>query len=264
MIASPLYKLTEIDRKFIWDEDCTDAFHEPKSSLTHAPILSFPTPDGQIIVDTDASGYGLGIVISQLQEDQEKVLLYDSVALDRAERNYCVTRRELLAIVTAVKKFHHYFYGRSVKIRTDHKSLNWLMSFKYPEGQLARWLELLGNYDLNIEYRPGKDHGNSDGLSRRPCSDCKHCARAEKREEENRAKESDIMDVCSLICSDEDSDTPDVSPWVQERSNEELQALQTSDPAIAKVRQWLEKGERPDGREIIHEGQDVKVLWSMW
>ena len=264
MIASPLYKLTEIDRKFIWDEDCTEAFQELKSSLTHAPILSFPTPDGQIIVDTDASGYGLGIVISQLQEDQEKVLLYDSVALDRAERNYCVTRRELLAIVTAVKKFHHYFYGRSVKIRTDHKSLNWLMSFKYPEGQLARWLELLGNYDINIEYRPGKDHGNSDGLSRRPCSDCKHCARAEKREEENRAKESDIMGVCSLICGDEDSDTPDVSPWVQERSNEELQALQASDPAITKVCQWLENGERPDGREVIHEGQDVKVLWSMW
>ena len=137
-------------------------------------MLAFPSPEDPIIVDCDASGAALGIVVSQMQEGVERVLLFDSVTMDRAERNYCTTHRELLAIETAVKKFHHYFYGRKVLVRTDHSSLTWLMSFKYPEGQLARWLELLGNYDLQIEYRPGKQHGNADGLSRQPCSDCRH------------------------------------------------------------------------------------------
>ena len=205
-MAAPLYKLTEKDQKFVWDPGCTEAFESLKSALTQAPVLAFPNSTDPIIIDTDASGTGLGIVISQVQDGEERVLLYDSLALNRAERNYCVTRRELLAIVTAVKKFHHYVYGRKVKIRTDHQALKWLMSFKYPEGQLARWFQLLGNYDLEIEYRPGKDHGSSDGLSRRPCVDCSHCDRAEKREEVTVTKEAEVVRLCSLVCTADSND----------------------------------------------------------
>lgn len=78
-----------------------------------------------------------------------------------------------MAIVFALKKFRHYLIGRPVTVRTDHASLKWLMEFKDPEGQVARWLQIIGTYDLSrIIHRPGRIHGNADGLSRRPCKQC--------------------------------------------------------------------------------------------
>ena len=97
--------------------------------------------------------------------------------LNKAEKNYCVTRRELLAIVDSLKSFHHYLYGCNFKVRTDHISLRWLMSFKNLEEQLARWLERIQQYTFEIVHRSGKSHGNADGLSRRPCKEtnCNYC-----------------------------------------------------------------------------------------
>jgi hypothetical protein len=96
--------------------------------------------------------------------------------LSKPEQNYCVTRRELLAIVKAVDYFHQYLYGRKFLIRTDHAALKWLLEMRNPEGQLARWLEKLQQYDFEIKHRPGKLHSNFDALSRRPCQEeCKHC-----------------------------------------------------------------------------------------
>ena len=63
-----------------------------------------------------------------------------------------MTRNELLALVTAVRHFHHYVYGRHWKVRTDHGALRSLMNFKNPEGQTARCIETLGIYDLEVEH----------------------------------------------------------------------------------------------------------------
>ena len=153
-----------------------------KAALTNAPILSFPTETDQFIIDTDASLVGQGAVLSQKIDGKEKVIGYFSKCFTRTERKYCVTRRELLAIVSALKHFHHYVYGRHVIIRSDHSSLKWLLNFKNVEGQLARWLTALSVYDFTIEYRAGKLHSNADVLSRRPCVDgCKYCDRVEMK-----------------------------------------------------------------------------------
>ena len=66
-------------------------------------------------------------------------------------------------------------YGKPFLIRTDHGSLRWLMNFKSPEGQLARWLEILSAFSFEIQHRPGKNHGNADALSRKPCRQCGRC-----------------------------------------------------------------------------------------
>jgi len=91
--------------------------------------------------------------LSQKQDGVEKVISYFSRVLNRAERNYCVTRRELLSIVESIKAFHHYLYGRKFLVRTDHASLKWLLSFKDVEGQLARWMEKLQHYEFEVIYR---------------------------------------------------------------------------------------------------------------
>lgn len=129
--------------------------------MTSSPILSFPKEQGQFILDTDASNHGVGVVLSQVQNGTEKVIAYYSRVLNKAERNYCITRRELLAIVSSLKSFHHYLYGRKFKIRTDHISIKWLMSFKDLEGQLARWLERLRQYEFEIVHCKGHLHPNA-------------------------------------------------------------------------------------------------------
>ena len=67
--------------------------------------------------------------------------------LTKSKRHYCVSRKELLALVTYVKHFKHYLYGKKFLVRTDHRSLRWLMNFKNPEGQIARWIEVLLSYE---------------------------------------------------------------------------------------------------------------------
>lgn len=182
-IARPLHQLTEANRKFEWTETCQEAFDTLKAVLTSAPILSYPTEDDLFILDTDASNEGMGSVLSQVQNDIKRVICYFSKAFSKQERRYCVTRRELLAVVASVKHFHHYLFGRRFIVRSDHGALRWLFNFKNREAQIARWLETLSTYNFEIQHRAGRIHSNADALSRRPCctSGCSYCLRAENR-----------------------------------------------------------------------------------
>ena len=110
-------------------------------------------------------------MLSQTFDGEERVIAYGSRILTKMERQYCITR-ELLAVVHFVKYFKHFLMGRKFSFRTDHASLRWLKSFKEPEGQLARWLEVLDTYDFDLQHRPGIKHANADALSRGPCCQC--------------------------------------------------------------------------------------------
>ncbi|GFT58374.1 retrovirus-related Pol polyprotein from transposon 412 [Trichonephila clavipes] len=110
-IARPLHKLTESKQKFQWTKECEDSFLQLKEALTSSPILIYPQPDKPFILDTDASNESVGAVLSQEIDGQERVVAYWSKCLSKPERNYCVTRKELLAIVKAIEHFHHYLYG---------------------------------------------------------------------------------------------------------------------------------------------------------
>ena len=125
------------------------------------------------MLDTDASNLGIGTVLSQVQDDDhERVIAYGSKVLSKPERRYCVTHRELLAVVNFLQHFRPYLLGRHFTLRSDHGSLTWLCNFKEPEGQLARWLEKLQECDFTIVHRPGQRHSNADAFSRLPCKRC--------------------------------------------------------------------------------------------
>ena len=96
-VAKPLYKLQEKGASYVWSEDCGRSFAKLKKCLTDAPILSFPNVEEEFILDTDASNSGVGAVLSQVSGGEERVVAYFSRTLSKSERNYCVTRRELLA-----------------------------------------------------------------------------------------------------------------------------------------------------------------------
>ena len=165
-MCKPLFELTQKGVKFEWGVTQVKAMQTMKDLLTSAPILGYPRPEGRFILDTDASNIGLGAVLHQEQAGQEVVIAYASKTLSKAERNYCVTRRELLAIITFVKQYHHYLYGSRFLVRTDHAALYWLLRKKDPEGQMARWITFLQQYDMKIQHRPGARHQDADALSR--------------------------------------------------------------------------------------------------
>lgn len=132
-----------------------------------APILGYPDVNGgMFVLDTDASNDSIGAVLSQIQDGKETVIAYASRTLSSAEKNYCVIRKEMLALVYFVKHFKQYLLGRKFLLRTDHGSLVWLHKFKEPDGQIGRWIQQLGPYNFRIGHRPGKRHGNADALSR--------------------------------------------------------------------------------------------------
>ncbi|KAK2577752.1 hypothetical protein KPH14_011855, partial [Odynerus spinipes] len=170
-IAKPLHRLTEDKASFLWTEECQQAFEQLKKCLAESPVLAYPLTNAEFILDTDASNFAMGADLSQVQDGQEMVVAFFSKTLNKAERNYCVTRKELLAIVKSIEHFQYYLYRRSFTVRTDHAALRWLLSFKKPEGQIARWIERLQGYDFKIEHRPGRIHSNADALSRRPCEE---------------------------------------------------------------------------------------------
>ena len=88
-----------------------------------APVLGYPGPKLQYILDTDASVVGIGVVLSQIPKGEERVIAYYSKTLAPPKFNYYVTHRELSAVVNAVKHFRPYLYGTKFKLRTDHASL---------------------------------------------------------------------------------------------------------------------------------------------
>ena len=95
----------------------------PEKFILESPVLAYPDYSKEFIVDTDASLDGAGAVLSQIQDGEERVIAYHSKTFSPAERNYCVTSRELSAIVTATKHSRPNLYGRRFRMRTDHASL---------------------------------------------------------------------------------------------------------------------------------------------
>ena len=175
---SPWWLWTSKDVPFVWRPACTTAFVSLRDALVRAPVLASPTETGPYILDTDASNFGLGGVLSQIQNDVECVIVYCSRALRPSQRKYCTTKREMLAAVSMCIQFRSYLRGAKLTLHTDHKSLVWLHRFIDTERMMARWLHTLQQFQqFSIVHRAGRDHGNADGLSRVPTSPCGQCAR---------------------------------------------------------------------------------------
>ena len=148
--------------------------------------MALPSDDGTYVLDTDASDFGLGAILSQRQGDQEKVIAYASRTLGKPEQKYETTRKELLAIVAGLKQFRQYLLGRHFVIRTDHAALTWLRRTAEPMPQPARWLTFIEQFDYEIEHRPGAKHGNADGLSRQVTREVRAVKRTQTPAERQR------------------------------------------------------------------------------
>ncbi|XP_023205547.1 uncharacterized protein LOC106700194 [Xiphophorus maculatus] len=296
-LAAPLNNLLKKKAEFQWGEAQQKAFLQLKHGLTVAPVLAYPAAEGDYILDTDASSYSIGAVLSQVQWGEERVISYASNHLTPTQQRYCVTRRELLAIVKYTRQFRHFLLGRKFLLRTDHGSLAWLFRFKHPEGQLARWLEELSQYDFDIEHRSGLQHSNADALSRQategstncdcyqagkdvmelPCRGCSHCQRLHKQW---ARFEEDVDDVVPLVIrhvtgeevgsstqeqhqAEAETEIPQIN-WMQTLSSQQLSAAQKEDTVLSILHSWKEAGSLPTKDEVAIESPAVRKYWLCW
>jgi len=123
-VAQPLSRLIAKEVRWQWKQEVQQAFDHVKNQLMEAPIIACPDPVIEYIHDTDTSDYSMrGCPVPN---GTEVVVAYYSKILSTAEKNHCTTRKELLAVVKAVKHFWPYLYERTFTLRTDRASLMWL------------------------------------------------------------------------------------------------------------------------------------------
>ena len=142
------------------------------------------TQISKYLTHTDASGKGLGAVLEQEgEEGKNHPVAYASRTLSKHEKNYGITDLEALGVVWALRHFRAYLLGHACVVVTDHAPLRALLKAKHQSGKLARWGQTIAEFNVEIKYRPGRQHSNADALSRCPCSpDCRHCDRLEDKE----------------------------------------------------------------------------------
>jgi hypothetical protein len=162
-IAKPMTKLLKKGVKFVWSEECDEAFHALRKHLTSALVLAQPDMSKPFEVFCDASGTGLGCVLMQ----ENRVIAYASRALRPHEKNHPTHDLELAVVVHALKLWRHYLMGNRCNIYTDHKSLKYIFTQSDLNMRQRRWLELIKDYDLEVHYHPGKANVVADALSRK-------------------------------------------------------------------------------------------------
>lgn len=171
-IAGPLNRLTSTKKnapQFTWSDEAENSFLELKSLLVQAPILACPDFSKPFEVHTDASNFGVGAMLCQTINGVEHPVAFMSRSLNGAERNYSVTEREALAVLTALEHWRCYLEnGQTFQVYTDHAALKWFISLTNPTGRLARWGVRLSAFNFEIKHRRGKDNIIPDSLSRIP------------------------------------------------------------------------------------------------
>jgi len=155
-----------------WGMTAETAFGKLKEAFTSAPILRHFDPSLPTILEADASDYALGAVVSQRSPDDGLLhpITFHSRKFNDAEQNYEIYDKEMLAIVETMDHYRHYFEGLGHKttVFSDHRNLLWFTETKIYNRRQARWAEKLSRFDFVIVFRPGKEGGKPDALSRRP------------------------------------------------------------------------------------------------
>ena len=286
-LCAPLNELLRANTPFVWNERREKAFQTLKDRLCSAPVLALPRDEGKYVVDCDASAYSVSSILQQEQDGQLRVISYASRSLSKAERQYCVTRRELLGVIFSLLVHRQYLLCRHFVIRCDHSALTSLLKCREPLGQQARWMDLIAEFDFEIVYRPGLSHRNADALSRRPCArehGCDPCIQCSKRgldfDSDETLPKSEVAELpvnCNSISSGVfavKTRSANPAPVIAENLQIEsemnwtpaiLAAEQRSDPVIAPVIDLMLKTSGPPTQSDLNNlSSETLQLCFQW
>ena len=155
-IMHPLVQLTKKGEKWVWTEECENAFNEMKLRLTTAPVRHFVNFKLPLVLSCDASAVGLGSVLSNLDGRGRQLLVaYGSKTLKGPEQNWNTTEKELYSIFFFVRKFKHFLGGRKFIVQSDHHALKFISGAKDSTGKITRMLNYLQGFDFEIHHVPG-------------------------------------------------------------------------------------------------------------
>ena len=171
-ISEPIVALTKKHARFKWKEQCQEAFDLMKESLTVIPLLSYPDPNKRFILYTDASDTCIGAVLCQEytkgEETFEKPVYFISHKLKKSQINYSTVEKECFGIMYSLDRLHHWVSCSQIICKTDHMPLKYLLSSHFKNRKIASWQMNIAEYNIDIEYLPGKQNLIADLMSRRP------------------------------------------------------------------------------------------------
>ena len=247
-----------------WGQDQEEAFNCLKKHLTSPPVLAYPDYTQPFILHTDASGVGLGAVLCQEQQGQERVIAYASRGLSQSEKNYPAHKLEYLALKWAVTdKLNDYLYGNKFTVLTDNNPLTYVLTSAKLDATGHRWLAALSAYDFNIKYRPGVHNSDADALSRLP----KRLVTEREPEEYREVSREAVTSLCkaqtcpvgeALCLSAEvlESEEFDVDITMDPR---QMRVAQRNDPVIGAFYPYVSQKMRPK-QHNLPVGAESRVL----
>lgn len=166
-IAKPLTSLTKKDVTFEWGAEQQNAFDTLKERLTSRPLLAIYDPVLPTEVHTDASKYGVGGILLQIQKDKKlRPVMYYSRQTTKEEQRYHSYELETLAVVNTLKNFRVYLAGINFKVVTDCNAIRSTLNKKDLVPRIGRWWLAIQEFDFQVEYRPGQRMSHADALSR--------------------------------------------------------------------------------------------------
>ena len=162
-VSEPLRNLTKEGVKFIWSKIHGDAFNKLKEMISQPPVLQYYNLGKQVVLETDASDYGLGAVLLQ----NGRAVAFASRTLTQAERRYSQIEKECLALMFGCTRFDHYLHGRAkIKVLTDHKSFETILAktINTAPKRLQCMMFRLQKFHLEVSYQKGNRMYISDHL----------------------------------------------------------------------------------------------------
>lgn len=257
-ICKLLNEITGPKTPFRWTDAHTEAFELVKQALLKNPVLRMPDFSKRFVLCVDASGIGMGAVLSQIEEDaplsndhiNDYAIAYASKAFTLPQRNYSISDKEGLAIVFAVKYFKVYLIGNPFTIYTDHQALTFLSTMKNSKelsGRLFRYQQFLSQFQYSIVYRTGNQNGNADSLSRNPLAMISHILELDKPLENiNKTTDDNYDDVLINLIFSEDE------------ALNKFRVMQQADPEIQEIVKQLVASK--DGKVERYEFQNNLVF----
>jgi len=159
MYVAPLHELTKKEEPYVWTETRENAFQTLKQHLVTGPILAMSRDTGEFVLDVDASNWAAGAILQQMQDGLLRVIGYASRTFTECELKYCITRKELAALIFGLKYYRQYLLGRHFVVRSVHAALTYLRSTKELIGQQARWLDVMEEFDFKYNTEPASPTG---------------------------------------------------------------------------------------------------------
>jgi hypothetical protein len=231
-ITLPLNALTRKGVEFQWTKAAQEAFNMLKKMMTEAPVLVHPDLTKPFELEVDASGYAIGAVLLQRQEDGKRhPVNYFSTTLNAAERNYDIYDLELLVIVKSLQNSRSLLAGspHKIKVYSDHLNLQHWRDPQKISHHVAREVVELADYPIKIYHIAGKANGQANALSRR--SDYNQG----ENDNENVVVLPDALFVCTANVDHDDQDERQIASW--------------TDPPTEENRRTVEEGRSSSSHE---------------